>query len=98
VISGGEVAAEDYVAVQQRAYRIRDRVVHVVAFDQDSIEGSDASSPDEVAGSLEQSRQKRNTEGVYPFDDGGSPAASPTSRWAIANRVMESITSSTSLR
>lgn len=36
-----------------------------------------------------------NTDGVYPFCAGGSPAARPISRWAIANRVTESITSST---
>ena len=37
-----------------------------------------------------------NTLGVYPRVAGGSPIASPTSRWAIASRVTESIIRSTS--
>ena len=32
-----------------------------------------------------------NTDGVYPRDAGGSPLASPISRWAIAKRVTESM-------
>ena len=36
------------------------------------------------------------TEGGYPFVAGGSPAVSPTSRWAVAKRVTESIISNTS--
>ncbi len=40
---------------------------------------------------------KANTEGVKPRVVGGSPAARPISRWANANRVSESINSSTSL-
>ena len=35
------------------------------------------------------------TEGVYPFWLGGSPAARPISRWAIARRVTESMNSNT---
>src|SRR5579883_1498985 len=37
------------------------------------------------------------TEGVYPLAVGGSPAARPISRWAMANRVSESTTSKTFL-
>ena len=32
-----------------------------------------------------------NTDGVYPLVVGGSPKASPISRWAMAKRVTESI-------
>ena len=38
---------------------------------------------------------RAKTEGVYPFCAGGSPAANPISRWAMASRVTESITRST---
>ena len=38
---------------------------------------------------------RENTDGVYPFCAGGSPAARPISRCAIARRVTESMTSST---
>jgi hypothetical protein len=37
-----------------------------------------------------------NTDGGYPLVAGGSPAERPISRWALAMRVMESISSITS--
>ena len=90
-----QFARQNDVAVQNSAHRVANRLVEIVPFHQHREKSGDRAlaklpARSKIFGS------KLNTDGVYPFWLGGSPAASPISRCAMASRVTESITSSTS--
>ncbi len=42
VVAPGQFPRQDDVAVQERTHGVGDGVIHVVAFDQDSVEAGDA--------------------------------------------------------
>ena len=96
IVSGGpEIAGQRDMPIEDRAHGIADGFVEIVAFDQDGKECGNGAVL-EVPGALTDFGSRLKTDRVYPFWLGGSPAASPISLWAMARRVIESITNSTS--
>src|ERR1039458_5859197 len=93
----GNGALHDDMAVEDAAHGIRHRLVMVVAVHQHAEDAGDGA----LLGARPARSSKRgssvNTVGVSPLAVGGSPADSPISPCAMAKRVTESISTSTSL-
>ena len=92
-----ELAREHDVAVENRARRVGDRLVEVVALDQHGVEAGDAAASRRCRRARAAAAATRTPTADSPWSSGGSPTARPISRCAIATRVTESIISSTCL-
>lgn len=83
-------SGQDDVPIEDGAHVVGNRLVHVVAFHQHAVDRGNRPPTQQPAATPNSRGSCVNTEGVYPRKVGGLPVARPTSRCAIANRVIES--------
>lgn len=67
MVPGGQIAREHDVSVEDAPHGIGDRLVVIVALDQDRVERGDAPAPAEGASPLEQSGQAGEDRRRIPF-------------------------------
>ena len=96
MIGRGQLAREHDVPVEDRAHRVGDRLVHVVAVDQHGIEPGDRAASPTSPRVRAASAAARTPTACSRASSSARRSPSPTSRCAIAKRVTLSIMSITS--
>ncbi len=84
VIATGQFAREHDVPVENAAHGVRDRLVVVVAFDENAVERGDAALAADAAGPLEQAREETEDGWRIPF--GGWRFAGGQADFALRHR------------
>ena len=85
------------MTVEQRYHLLGDGIESDLAFDQHSVNTGDRPPPPSRPARSTRRGSAANSDGGKPRRVGGSPAASPISRWARAKRVRLSMSSNTCL-